>query len=119
LSTRSCDEGAVLFIFGYLLVALIFLAVGVCLTVSPRTYFGLLDRMARVDLWTKPGSSWDPKAPRWRALGAALTLFALLMVFGPPLSVYLRSPESWRERSEEHTSELQSLRQLVCCLLLV
>ena len=86
-----------MFIFGYLLVALIFLAVGVCLTVSPRTYFGLLDRMARVDLWTKPGSSWDPKAPRWRALGAALTLFALLMVFGPPLSVYLRSPESWRE----------------------
>jgi hypothetical protein len=87
-----------LFIIGYLLIALMFLAVGLCLFISPGTYFGLLDRMARVDLWTKPGSSWDPKSPRWRALGVALTLFAFLMVFGPPLSVYLRSPEDWRER---------------------
>jgi hypothetical protein len=86
-----------LFIVGYLLVALIFIGVGVCLIVSPRTYFALLDRMARVDLWTKPGSSWDPKAPRWRALGVAFTLFALLIVFGPPLSVYLRSPEGAHE----------------------
>src|ERR1039458_10802529 len=27
-------------------------------------------------------------------------------------------PEKWKERSEEHTSELQSLRHLVCRLLL-
>jgi hypothetical protein len=86
-----------LFIIGYLLIALTFLAVGLCLLISPRTYFALLDHMARVDLWTKPGSSWDPKALRWRALGVAFTLFALLLIFGPPLSVYLRSPEGSHE----------------------
>ena len=86
-----------MFIIGYLLIALAFLAVGLCLLISPHTYFALLDRMARVDLWARPTSSWDPKAPRWRALGVAFTLFALLLILGPPLSVYLRSPESWHE----------------------
>jgi hypothetical protein len=83
-----------LIVIGYLLIALAFLAVGLCLLLSPGTYFALLDRFARVDLWAKPGSSWEPKAPRWRALGVAFTLFALLMVVGPPVSVYLRSPEA-------------------------
>lgn len=82
-----------MFVIGYLLIALAFLAVGLCLLISPATYFALLDRLARVDLWAKPSSSWDPAAPRWRALGVAFTLFALLLIFGPPLSVYLRSPE--------------------------
>jgi|SRR5579885_1826889 hypothetical protein len=85
-----------LIVIGYLLTALAFLAVGLCLLLSPGTYFALLDRFARVDLWAKPSSSWEPKAPRWRALGLAFTLFALLMVVGPPLSVYLRSPEEFR-----------------------
>jgi len=49
--------------------------------------------MARVNLWARPNASWDPKAPRWRALGLAFILFALLSILGPPLSVYLRSPE--------------------------
>ena len=85
--------------------ALAFLAVGLCLLLSPGTYFGLLDRMARVDLWAKPSSSWDPKAPRWRAAGVALTLFALFLIVGPPLSVYLRSPEEFNKRlySSHHT----------------
>jgi hypothetical protein len=87
-----------LFVIGYLLVALAFLAVGLCLLLSPGTYFALLDRMARVDLWAKPSASWDPKAPRWRAAGLALTLFALLLIVGPPLSVYLRSPEEFNQR---------------------
>ena len=86
-----------MFIIGYLLIALTFLAVGLCLLISPDTYFALLDRMARVNLWAKPSTSWDPKAPRWRALGVAFTLFALLLIFGPPLSVYLRSPEGSHE----------------------
>jgi hypothetical protein len=86
-----------LFIIGYLLIALTFLAVGLCLLISPGTYFAVLDRMARVNLWSKPTSSWDPEAPRWRGLGVAFTLFALLLILGPPLSVYLRSPESWHE----------------------
>ena len=86
-----------MFIIGYLLIALTFLAVGLCLLISPGTYFALLDRIARVDLWAKPSSSWDPDAPRWRALGVAFTLFALLLIFGPPLSVYLRSPEGPHE----------------------
>jgi hypothetical protein len=90
-------RGIHLFVFGYLLVALIFLAIGLCLIISPGTYFALLDRMARVDLWTRPGSSWDPKAPRWRALGVAFTVFALFMVFGPPLFVYIGAPERIRE----------------------
>ena len=77
--------------------ALVFLAIGVCLLLSPGTYFALLDRMARIDLWAKPSSSWDPKAPRWRAAGLALTLFALFMIVGPPLSVYLRSPEEFNQ----------------------
>lgn len=84
-------------IVGYLLGVLTFLAIGLCLLIAPRTYFALLDRMARVNLWAKPALSWDPKAPRWRALGLAFTLFALLMILGPPLSVYLRSPEAWHE----------------------
>jgi hypothetical protein len=79
-------------------VALAFLAVGLCLLLSPGTYFALLDRMARVDLWAKPSSSWDPKAPRWRAVGLALALFALFLIVGPPLSVYLRSPEEFNQR---------------------
>jgi hypothetical protein len=66
--------------------------------ISPGTYFALLDRMARVDLWAKPRDSWDPKAPRWRAAGLALTLFALFLIVGPPLSVYLRSPEEFNQR---------------------
>ena len=86
-----------MFVIGYLLIALAFLALGLCLLISPGTYFALLDRMARVNLWTRSSSSWDPKAPRWRALGVALILFALLLVLGPPLSVYLRSPEAWQE----------------------
>lgn len=86
-----------LIVIGYLLTALAFLAVGLCLLISPGTYFAFLDRFARVDLWAKLGSSWEPKAARWRALGVAFTLIALLMVVGPPLSVYLRSPEGWHE----------------------
>ena len=87
-----------MFVIGYLLVALAFLAVGLCLLLSPGTYFAMLDRMARVDLWAKPSPSWDPKAPRWRAAGLALTLFALFLIVGPPLSVYLRSPEEFNRR---------------------
>jgi len=79
-------------------VALVFLAIGLCLLLSPGTYFAMLDRMARVDLWAKPSSSWDPKGPQWRAAGLALTLFALFMVVGPPLLVYLRSPEEYNQR---------------------
>jgi hypothetical protein len=87
-----------LFIFGYLLIAMAFLAVGLCLLISPRTYFRLLDRMARVDLWAKPSSSWDPNARRWRAAGLVPTLFALFLIVGAPLSVYLRSPEEFNQR---------------------
>lgn len=78
--------------------ALLSLAVGLCLLLSPGTYFALLDRMARVDLWAKRSPSWDPNAPRWRAAGLALTLFALFMVVGPPLLVYLRFPEEFNQR---------------------
>lgn len=87
-----------MFVVGYLLAAFVFLAVGLCLLISPSTYFALLDRMAQVDLWTRPGSSWDPKAPRWRALGAAVTLFSLFMVLGPPLLAYFHAPEELRKR---------------------
>ena len=78
--------------------ALAFLAVGLCLFLSPGTYFALLDRMARIDLWAKPTSSWNPKARRWRAVGLGVTLFALFLIVGPPLSVYLRSPEEFNQR---------------------
>lgn len=87
-----------MFVIGYLLVALAFLAVGLCLLISPGTYFRLLDRMARTDLWAKPTSSWDPKAPRWRVAGLAPTLFALYLIVGAPLLVYLRSPEEFNQR---------------------
>jgi hypothetical protein len=86
------------FVIGYLLAALAFLAVGLCLLISPGTYFALLDRMARIDLWAKPSSSWNPNAPRWRAVGLGATLFALFLIVGPPLSVYLRSPEEFNQR---------------------
>jgi hypothetical protein len=109
-----------LFVIGYLLVALAFLAVGLCLLLSPRSYFALLDRMARIDLWAKPSSSWDPKAPRWRAAGLGLTLFALLMVVGPPLSVYLRSPEEFSQRihSSHHGVSWGALVLLLCFFVL-
>ena len=84
--------------------ALAFLAVGLCLLLSPGTYFTLLDRMARIDLWAKPTSSWDPKAPRHRAGGLALTLFALYLIVGAPLSVYLRSPGEFNQRLHSHHS---------------
>lgn len=92
-----------LFIIGYLLMALLFLTLGLCLLISPGTYFALLDRAARVDLWTKPSGSWNPTAPRWRVLGAMFTLFALLMVVGPPLSFFLSSPKE--VRSHFHSSQ--------------
>jgi hypothetical protein len=98
-----------LFVIGYLLIALTFLALGLCLLLSPGTYFALLDRMTGVDLWAKPSSSWDPKAPRWRALGMTFALFALLLIFGPPLSVYLRSPESSHEHHLCHRSKMPQL----------
>jgi len=91
-------SATLLFDIGYLLVALTFLAVGLCLLISPGTYFALLDRMARVDLWAKPSDSWDPKALRWRAVGLGGTLFALFMIVGPLLSAYLRSPEEFNQR---------------------
>ena len=87
-----------MFLVGYLLISLMFLAGGICLLLSPGTYFTLLDRMAGTDFWSKSGPAWDPKAPKWLALGLALTLFALFMIFGPPLSVYLRSPEEFNQR---------------------
>jgi len=87
-----------LFFVGYFLAELTFVAVGLCLLLSPGTYFALLDRMARIDLWAKPSSSWDPKAPRWRALGLAFTLFGLFLIVGPPLFAYLRSPEEFNQR---------------------
>src|SRR5437899_7843423 len=34
-----------------------------------------------------------------------------------PLSAFVSTPEIWTVRSEENTSELQSLRQIVCRLL--
>ena len=87
-----------MFLIYYLLIALVFLGIGLCLLLSPSTYFTLLDRMARTDFWSKSGPAWDPKAPQWRAAGLALMLFALFMIFGPPLSVYLRSPEEFNQR---------------------
>jgi len=87
-----------LFIVAYLLAALVFLAIGLCLLISPGTYFALIDRMARIDLWAKPSPSWDPKAPQWRVGGLALTLFGLFLIVGPPLSAYLRSPEEFNQR---------------------
>lgn len=83
-----------MFIVCYLVVASTFIALGLCLAISPRTYFSLLDQLARVDLWTRPSSSWNPKAPRWRMLGAAMALFGLFLILGPPVLVYLRSPEA-------------------------
>jgi hypothetical protein len=87
-----------LFVIGYLLIASVFLAVGLCLLTSPRTYFRLLDRMAQVNLWARSSASWDPNSPRWRAVGAAFIFFALFMVLGPLLSFYIRSPEEFRGR---------------------
>lgn len=100
-----------MFILGYLLVALAFLAVGLCLLISPSTYFRLIDRMARIDLWAKPSSSWDPKALRWRVAGLAPTLFALFLIIGAPLLVYLRSPEEFNQRlhSSHHSVSWGSL----------
>src|SRR5438034_5698288 len=49
---------------------------------------------------------------------------ALRRAYGPPVMIWsMRSPSisadvCWRERSEEHTSELQSHSDLVCRLLL-
>jgi len=87
-----------LFDIGYLLVALVFVAVGLCLLLAPGTYFALLDRMARVDLWAKPSPSWDPKARRWRAVGLGVVLFGLFLIVGPVVSAYLQSPEEFNQR---------------------
>jgi hypothetical protein len=93
-----------LFVIAYLLTDLGFLAIGLCLLISPISYFGLLDRMAGINLWAKRGPAWDPNAPRWRAAGFALITFAVFMVVAPPLSAYLRSPEEFNQlyRSSHH-----------------
>jgi hypothetical protein len=86
-----------LFLVAYLLTDLGFLAIGLCLLISPISYFALLDRMAGINLWAKRGPAWDPNAPRWRVAGFALTSFAVFMVVAPPLSAYLRSPEEFNQ----------------------
>jgi hypothetical protein len=68
-----------LFVIAYLLTDLGFLAIGLCLLISPISYFGLLDRMAGINLWAKRGPAWDPNAPRWRAAGFALITFAVFI----------------------------------------
>ena len=91
-----------MFVIVYLLVVLVFLAIGLCLLISPGTYFRLIDCMARIDLWAKPSSSWDPNAPQWRVLGLAFTLFPLFVIFGAPLLIYLQSPEEYNQRIRSH-----------------
>jgi hypothetical protein len=97
-----------LFIAAYLLIAFSFFVIGVCLLLSPRTYFVWLDGQAQTDFWSKRSSNWDPEAQRWRALGAAGISFALFMVFGPLLNAYLHSPESVQQKAREHASSSHS-----------
>jgi hypothetical protein len=91
-----------LFIVFYLLTASLFFAIGLCLLISPRAYFALLDRMAGVNLWASQSSSFNPNAPRWRALGGGVMLFSVFLVVGPILSFYLRSPEEFRAHVQAH-----------------
>src|SRR5262245_63826706 len=58
----------------------------------------------------------DPAPMRWAAIGIAVAFLALFIVV-PLVNVFAQA-FSRGLRSEEHTSELQSLRHLVCRLLL-
>src|SRR5205814_9502330 len=59
---------------------------------------------------------------RWAAVAASIVLVAAISWYAWPGSGSgTRNPDpgqAYQERSEEHTSELQSLRHLVCRLLL-
>src|SRR5262245_43792274 len=70
----------------------------------PRVYDDIVEAMA--DAGESEARPWGPTASRRTGLAAAALLFAL-GAFALGL-----------QRSEEHTSELQSLRHLVCRLLL-
>src|SRR5262245_62248920 len=57
----------------------------------------------------------------YTTLFRSTTLYSVWLLLKPSaraLTTSPRLPTPWRTRSEEHTSELQSLRHLVCRLLL-
>src|SRR5437899_3445704 len=66
-----------------------------------------------LDLEAKPGGRWY--RDRGNGIGH---LWGFVQVIKPPVLLELSGPMFMSYRSEEHTSELQSLRHLVCRLLL-
>src|ERR1035438_10719304 len=85
-------------------------------SISPRPT-SLADPLAACRFASKPESSHQ----RWRGTGPERSGFQYIeipniLVRQPALSC--RNREQRAHRSEEHTSELQSLRHLVCRLLL-
>jgi len=77
-----------LIVGGYFLFVTIFLAAGVCLLITPQRFLILLDRLAKVELWSKPSLSTDAKeALHWRIAGLLMTLMASYMLIDPFLHI--------------------------------
>src|SRR5437016_11233714 len=67
--------------------------------------------MTKSVLWPRPSTTWSRTSKKWPA-------FPCLSPKATSPSKWSRAPSATRSRSEEHTSELQSLTNLVCRLLL-
>src|SRR3712207_7539508 len=65
-------------------------------------------------IWTRSGASRSPRW--WTSIGRPSTLMPLIA--RAAVASVASTPDSVPQRSEEHTSELQSRQYLVCRLLL-
>jgi hypothetical protein len=68
---------------GYLMAVLAFLGIGLCLLISPRTFFDLRNRLRIERFRSKTTEGWDSHSGQWRVVGLAFTLVSLYMLIGP------------------------------------
>src|SRR5690349_23685901 len=68
-------------------------------------------------MWRTGEAAYDPRVKQWLGLTPEEHIVSFLYVGFPAIPHLERKPIPF-ERSEEHTSELQSRRDLVCRLLL-
>src|SRR5262245_62745709 len=96
-----------------------FLTVAAASTAAIATNAFGADKFARDRDWTTtmpvtyPEPAWEVKDKRFKAQQGNATLQRIWHGVGHDAALWCEGP-AWMGRSEEHTSELQSLRHLVC-----
>src|SRR5438093_11601362 len=90
-----------------------------CVSINARTYFSPpLNAVFFLMIRRPPRSTLFPYTTLFRSIETTSVIFLFLACDGKRLAVFSRVDMLTSSRSEEHTSELQSLTNLVCRLLL-